>query len=491
MALERPFSLLLLISILIISCEKKQLRGARVALNFPEADSLAVKIYHVPIFEEEVLAQFDLDTGNYGLIQLELSKPLMLNIIINGSFYNLYLKPGYDLKLSKDTTYSYESILFEGEGAPINNYINHISSILFSESFVGYDVNTFTKKHDSLNVAVEDFSRSYFDRFPMQKDDLDLLNEIKKIKLLSVKIEYAYQAHNDALFDQLDKLRKGEPIGKIEILDELQSFFSDIPFDVEYLRNGMFGYKSILFDYLSEKHNSVFDPKLIKLKPNLQWPKQVSVRWPRRVNTLIKGESYPPGIKEYLIANDLRYWMYSQGLTPEIDSIFNEFKLEFEGSIYTKSLQKIYDKKVAILPGESAPDFSGRTLEGKLISLKDFKGKVVYVDIWASWCGPCLEEIPYSKKLHSAFQEDKVIFLNVSVDRSREAWKKRLVKEKDWLGTHIILDEKGSDSLWRNYKVNSIPKYLLIDQTGKIASADASRPSSKSIKDEIASLLTH
>ena len=183
--------------------------------------------------------------------------------------------------------------------------------------------------------------------------------------------------------------------------------------------------------------------------------------------------------------------MDSQGITPEIDSIFDEFKLEFEGSIYTTPLQKTYDENVALLPGDIAPDFSGRTLEGKLISLKDFKGKVVYVDVWATWCGPCVEEIPYAKKLHSAFQEDKVIFLNVSVDRSREAWKKMLVKEKDWLGTHIILDQREHDTFARNYKVIGIPKYLLIDQTGKIVSADASRPSSKSIKEEITSLLTH
>jgi thiol-disulfide isomerase/thioredoxin len=489
MVSKRSFALLLIISILIISCEKKQLSGARVAVHLPEADSLAVKIYHFPIFEEEVLAQFDLDTANYGLIQLELSKPLMLYLTINGSSYNLYLKPGYDLKLSKDTTDANESILFEGEGAAMNNYINHISSVLFSESLIDYDVNTFTKKYDSLNVIVEDFSRSYFDRFPMQKDDLNLLKQIKKIKLLSAKIWYAYRAHNDALVDQVDQLQKGKPIGKIEMLDQLQSFFSDIPFDTAYLRNGMFNYKSILLDYLAEKHNSVMDPKLVM--PNLQWPKRVSSRWPRRVNTLIKGESYPAGIKEYLIANDLRHWIDSQGITPEIDSIFNEFKLEFEGSIYRTHLQKLYDKKVVILPGDIAPDFSGRTLEGKLISLKDFNGKVVYVDIWASWCPPCLEEIPYSKKLHSAFQADKVIFLNVSIDRSREAWKKRLGNEKDWLGTHIILDQREHDTFARNYKVVGIPKYLLIDQTGKIVSADASRPSSKSIKNEITSLLTH
>ena len=182
--------------------------------------------------------------------------------------------------------------------------------------------------------------------------------------------------------------------------------------------------------------------------------------------------------------------MDSQGITPEIDSIFNEFKLEFEGSIYRTTLQKKYDKKVIILPGNIAPDFSGKTLEGKLISLKNFNGKVVYVDIWASWCGPCLKEIPYAKKLHGAFQEDKVIFLNVSIDRSREAWKKMLDNEKDWLGTHIILDQREHDTFARNYKLGGIPRYLLIDQTGKIVSADASRPSSKSIKEEITSLLT-
>ena len=152
-------------------------------------------------------------------------------------------------------------------------------------------------------------------------------------------------------------------------------------------------------------------------------------------------------------------------------------------------MQKKYDKKIAIRPGDIAPDFSGRTLEGKLVSLKDFKGKLVYVDVWASWCGPCLEEIPYSKKLHSDFQGDKVIFLNVSVDLSREGWKKRLAKEKEWLGTHIILDKSEHDIFAKNYKLRGIPKYLLIDQNGKIVSTDASRPSSKSIRAEITAAL--
>ncbi len=488
MVLERPFALLLCISILIVSCQKKQLR-ARVAVDFPEADSLAVQIYHYPILEEDVLAQFALDTAKYGLMQLQLSKPLMSYIRINGTGYELYLKPGYDLRLSKDTTSSFDSILFEGKGAPVNNYINHVTALLNSERLVGYDFDTFTKKYDSLKVVVEDFSRSYFDRFPMQNDDLALLSQIKEIKLLSIKTNYAFRAHESALIDQVFKFQKGEPIGKIEMLDELRSFFSDIPFDTAYLRNGMFDYKAVLYNYTLEMHNSVFDPKLWDGAYSDGWPTGVRARWPRRLNTLMKGESYPRGIKEYLIANDLRHWMDSQGITPEIDSIFDEFNLEFEGSIYATGLQKIYDEYAAILPGNIAPDFSGRTLDGKLISLKDFKGKVVYVDVWATWCGPCVEEIPYAKKLQGTFQEDNVIFLNVSVDDNAEAWKRMLVKEKDWLGTHIILDQLEVDLLSKNYKVIGYPKYFLIDQTGKIVSSRASRPSSKSIKEEIKSLL--
>jgi hypothetical protein len=379
MVLERAFALLL-ISNLIIACETKQLKRARVTVDFPAADSLAVKIYHYPIFEEEVLAQLDLDTSNYGLMELELSKPLMAYVIINGSRYKLYLKPGYDLKLSKDS-HSYESILFEGEGAPINNYIHQTTVLLFSESLPGYDVETFKRKYDSLIVALEKFSRSYFDRFPVSNDDEDLLKRIDKIQLLAIKAEYAYLTHNFALQDQVSKFQKGEPIGKIEKLDELQSFSFDIPFDTTYLMEEMFNYKDLLYQYLLENHNAVYEVKSYG-KPNH--------RSPRRCNTLIKDGPFPTAIKEYLIATDLRHWMTSQGITPEIDSIFDEFKVEYEGSIYTASLQMEYDDTVTIMPGKIAPDFSGRTLEGKLVSLTDFKGKVVYVDVWATWCGPCV-----------------------------------------------------------------------------------------------------
>jgi thiol-disulfide isomerase/thioredoxin len=69
---------------------------------------------------------------------------------------------------------------------------------------------------------------------------------------------------------------------------------------------------------------------------------------------------------------------------------------------------------MAIPPGNKAPDFADTTPEGKLVSLHDLAGKVVYIDVWATWCGPCRKEIPYAKKLQKEFTgNSKIAFVNI------------------------------------------------------------------------------
>jgi thiol-disulfide isomerase/thioredoxin len=479
------FGLLMVICLMTFSCEtREQVNGIKLTMDFPEADSLVVKIIHSPILESENLAELNLHTINNASIQFELSKPLMSTLIINGHGHKLYLKPGYDLKIYRDTTASFESILFEGEGALMNNYINHVSNILMSEELLQYDMNfdskTFARKYDSLKVLVQNFSKSYLNRFSLPDDDLELLKRIDTVQFLSIKAGYAVRAHETYVMDQIFKLEKGETVSTITMPEEPQNIFPVIPFDAAYLKEGLFDYKLMLSYYLREKHISTY-----KFAP----PGERDLQWPRRSHELIKVETFPAEIKEYLIASDLRDWMTFQGRTIVIDSIMDEFKRDFKGSIYITSLQKSLGEDLDSLTGNIAPDFRGTNIKGKPISLKDFRGKVVYVDLWATWCAPCLEQIPYAKKLHSAFEKDEVTFLNVSVDKNPDAWRKMLAEENDWLGTHIILDKQEVDSLTKNYQVDGYPKYILIDKTGKVVSADASRPSSEKIKDEIRSLL--
>ena len=122
--------------------------------------------------------------------------------------------------------------------------------------------------------------------------------------------------------------------------------------------------------------------------------------------------------------------------------------------------------------------------------MSDFKGKIIYIDVWATWCGPCVTEIPSTIEFQKSLQgNNDVVFLNVSVDKNVEAWKNKVIKEKEWEGIHIILNRKQYDSLAINYRLVGIPQYILIDQNGIIANAKAPRPSSpKALKEEIGKL---
>jgi thiol-disulfide isomerase/thioredoxin len=137
--------------------------------------------------------------------------------------------------------------------------------------------------------------------------------------------------------------------------------------------------------------------------------------------------------------------------------------------------------------GTPSPTFIDyENFAGGNTSLSDLKGKYVYMDIWATWCGPCLKEIPSLKSVEKQFEGKNIEFVSISVDEGRgykgdvaaayKGWKK-MVATKELSGMQLMADNGFASKFIKDYKINGIPRFILIDPDGNIINADAPRPS--------------
>ena len=120
--------------------------------------------------------------------------------------------------------------------------------------------------------------------------------------------------------------------------------------------------------------------------------------------------------------------------------------------------------------------------------MSSFKGSLVYVHVWASWCGPCKAEIPYLKTLEQDYHEQNIVFLSVSVDTNKDHWLK-MVKEEELGGIQLWAD--GWSQITKDYAIFGIPRFMLFSKDGKIISNDAPRPSNQETRELFDKYLTN
>lgn len=141
--------------------------------------------------------------------------------------------------------------------------------------------------------------------------------------------------------------------------------------------------------------------------------------------------------------------------------------------------------KVRCIPGYPVPNFQFQDVDGRVVSLKALKGKYVLIDVWATWCGPCCNEIPYLQGLEKIFRKKKIIFMSISIDSNVDDWK-RMVKERKLGG--IQLHYGGDRRLLDEFGVETIPRFILLDKKGKVVEAYMTRPSEDITKETLENL---
>lgn len=147
-------------------------------------------------------------------------------------------------------------------------------------------------------------------------------------------------------------------------------------------------------------------------------------------------------------------------------------------------IKKYYEENLKMFEsnGAIAFDFNYENYKGGSTRLSSLKGKYVYIDIWATWCGPCLQEIPFLQEVEKKYHGKNIEFVSISIDEMDKKIKwKEMVATRNMGGIQLIADKAWESEICTSLSVTGIPRFVLIDTEGKILNANAPRPSDQEL----------
>jgi thiol-disulfide isomerase/thioredoxin len=381
--------------------------------------------------------------GNFE-IRLKLSTPTYFMIGLN----IVYLSPGDKLKIMIDNG-DPEKSEFLGDGSAADNYLKSIpnpdaaSYLIYRDSIktsilgsMDYILSAAQKRRDILSATpglTPDFILMEEGRI-----DADIINSIKYLGGLFIKKNKIPQANKMEAFNQTIKLTQ--------------------PYLKKY---------SLLLSNPKLLQIAVFRDNFFTIVKRLR---DTGVVIPEFTEW---GYAYETA---YSI-NDAKEKGELLKLKPRIDSI---------GKInYRKAVQKLYDTKTGFWNGDTAIDFVSKDINKAKVSLSSFKGKVIYIELWASWCVPCLHEMPMLDTLREKYiNNPNMVFISLSIDQDAASWQKCLVQRKPH-GLQLLTDL----SQIRPYNITGIPRTIIIDKDFKVLKMDGPTPSSIGLSNYLDAIL--
>ena len=201
------------------------------------------------------------------------------------------------------------------------------------------------------------------------------------------------------------------------------------------------------------------------------------------IDRVRKEESYSDYFRDILISRFLIGALSREKIEiiePAVERFQNEAINQAAIDFVSKSvntLKKYSEEEIDDHIVVETADTANMSLFEKLIY--PHRGKVIYVDFWATWCGPCKSQFPYSRVLHDALKGKDVVFMYLCGSSERPNWKADIENFK-LEGDHHFIEKKEWRELCGEYKVSGIPHYLIVDKTGKVVDEKAPRPQGSS-----------
>lgn len=447
--------------------KKAKLTGLVKSLTDKEINIME---YGLPFnFEADNKIKID-EKGNFST-ELELKEGQYFYIIYKRQAQLIYLNPGDELDVTFDGRKINSTIEYKGTGVEVNEFLKNrtemdkVSQQLANHGGQKYGLymlewDEYTKMIDE-NRAVMQTALNQFKKDKKVKGNLERFAALEQATIDGTWGMYYMQfPGHHAHFAKKDPRELWHHLEIDKIKKELIS-------DDERLLMSR-AYR----DFMNQYTLTVTEKTLMQSNVKLKSKSEFINRTFQNVDNVLPERWQ----REYMKSRLLYEQIDKHGIN-NMKEMVDAFKaLDISNPSYDIAVQKAWDKWALTLPGAQAPEIVGTDINGKEVKLSDFRGKIVYIDVWATWCGPCRKEIPHLQKTEAAFHGKDVVFLSVSIDKNKKKWE-NMVKEQELGGVQILAPGGWGADICKKYNITGIPRFMLIDKEGKIINTKTLRPS--------------
>ncbi len=446
-------------SIMLISCQTssgpllkgtaKFLRGTEFAINYTEDGNIfTIRPYYFHLDEE----------GNFEFDTLMVAESGDYEIIVGNQVYGVHLEKGKTTVMNIIETNPGEyACTFSGDNAGVSE--------LMSIAYPSYDLYRYSTLSDD-NGTPEIFMERLNKAHENVCSKLNLISDSKKRDWYQRRIEAMYMGTKARILQDKAYDEDMSPRDMPEYMEIINSIDPNDEISV-------LSYNTLL--WIAEQNHNQIAPNMLPY----------CLETMRIVNEKITNENVKK-MEAYYVAQQFFSFGDHETGKEEFWTAYKEFAKDYPEFI--KAYEREYNKKVVNAEGIEMPEIELTKADDTTIPLSSLYGKYIYVDVWATWCGPCCKEIPHLEELVERMKDqDKVMFVSLSMDSDVEAWKDKIAKDKpEW--AQYILNAKAQSVLSETLNIQGIPRFFIISPDGKVFDPETSRPSDRSTEEMLRSL---
>ena len=423
-----------------------------------KSTTLTLKFYNNPIDEHPQLVPVEINDNGQFYAAFPIRRPIDAQLIFGTESVNIYIEPEERVEVYSDAKSFKDSMKFAG------TYFNNKYLIDYYKKFPE------TKQRQERNAHILNDTPEKYKQFE---------DSICKVKLYYIE-QYNFQNKLSRLFMRRQKAsyRYGANNNKFEYSS-----------NYNYLANKSVALDSTYYSFMTEL--SVRENDLLTVKEFYKYlDNYYTYRYNEEkpsVNTETELVSFEYNLAQSIFEDRIKNIFLTKKFGEIIEShpydITKKYISDYMSNIINDEFRAYIDKKILqAMNGSSeslAFDFKLQDDKGKWVKLSDFRGKAVYLNFWASWCKPCMEEIETHNFIDQQYKDYKFVTVMVSVDENIPSWKKAITKYNKNI---IQLRSAGmKNEIIQKYNVKNIPKSILINKDGVIIHADMPVPSDANI----------